>query len=137
MKTGASSLQWQILMPEPRLFAALYIDEDITDRLAVALRQRGYEAVAAHEAGLVAATDEHHLLYATERQMILLTSNRDDFLQLARTWAMAERVHYEIGIAPQFSRRQFGELLRLVINLLDRTAEDELTNTVCYLTAYR
>jgi len=45
-------------MPETRLFASLYIDEDITSRLAPALRQRGFEAIAAHEAGLKADDDD-------------------------------------------------------------------------------
>ena len=58
-------------MPETRLFASLYIDEDITSRLTPALRQRGFEAVAAHEAGLQADDDELHLTYAAEHGMIL------------------------------------------------------------------
>lgn len=124
-------------MPETRLFASLYIDEDITSRLAPALRQRGFDAIAAHEAGLKADEDELHLSFAAERGMILLTSNRDDFIRLARKWATDKRRHYGIVISPQFSDRQFGELLRLVLNLLNRVAADELTNAVCHLTAFR
>lgn len=59
---------------EPQLFASLYIDEDITSRLAVALRQRGFEAIAAHEAGLFSTDDEFHLAYATEHGYVLFTS---------------------------------------------------------------
>jgi hypothetical protein len=43
----------------------------------------------------------------------------------------------DIVICPQFSKHQFGELLRLVLSLLNRTAAGDLINTVCYLTAYR
>jgi predicted nuclease of predicted toxin-antitoxin system len=87
---------------EPRLFAAIYTDEDITSRLAIALRQRGFEALAAHEAGLVSDTDEAHLIYAAAHQMVLLTCNRDDFIRLAHEWAAAERPHYGIVISPSF-----------------------------------
>ena len=45
-------------MPETRLFASIYIDEDIISRLAPALRQRGFEAIAAHKAGLKADDDD-------------------------------------------------------------------------------
>jgi hypothetical protein len=69
--------------------------------------------------------------------MILLTCNRDDFIRLARKWAAEGRQHHGIIISPQFSDRQFGELLRLTLNLLNRVAADDLVNTVCYLTAYR
>jgi hypothetical protein len=34
-----------------RLFIFLYTDEDVTDRLALLLRERGYEAESAQEAG--------------------------------------------------------------------------------------
>ena len=120
-----------------RLFSSLYLDEDLTDKLAFALRQRGFEAVAAHEVGLASAEDEAHLSYASEHGMILMTCNRDDFVGLARNWAAAGREHSGIIISPQFSDRQFGKLLRLTLNLLNQVAYGELTNTVCYLTAYR
>jgi len=124
-------------MSEPRLFASIYIDEDVTSRLAPALRQRGFEVVAAHEAGLKADDDESHLAYAAEHRMILLTCNRDDFIRLAHRWAADGRQHYGIVISPQFSDRQFGELLHLVLNLLNRVTADGLMNAVCYLTSYR
>lgn len=124
-------------MSEPTIFASLYIDEDITDRLAIALRQRGFNAIAAHEADLISDSDETHLAYAAEYKMILLTSNRDDFIRLAREWVVAGRDHYGIVVAPQFSNRQFGELLRLVLNMLDQVMVDDLINTVCFLTSFR
>jgi predicted nuclease of predicted toxin-antitoxin system len=119
------------------LFSSIYIDEDITDRLAAVLRQRGFEAIAAHETGLVSVADEMHLTYAAEHNMILLTSNRDDFIRLAYDWMAAGRHHAGIIISPQFSDRQFGELLRLTLRLLNQVAADELVDTVCYLTAFR
>jgi predicted nuclease of predicted toxin-antitoxin system len=124
-------------MTEQRLFAALYTDEDITGHLAVVLRQRGFDVVAAHEVNLISIDDQIHLAYAAKHQRILLTCNRDDFIRLAHQWATAGQQHHGIVICPQFSRHQFGELLRFVLNLLNRTAADDLMNTVCYLTAYR
>lgn len=124
-------------MLEQRLFAALYIDEDVTVQLASELRQREFEAVGAREIGMISADDEAHLTYASEHQMILLTSNRDDFLRLAHDWAATGRQHYGIIITPQFSKRQFAELLHLVLKLLNQVAADDLIDTVCYLTTYR
>ncbi len=137
MSKGESPSKIYPLMTESRLFAALYIDEDVTIQLAITLRQHKFEAVGAREIGMMSANDETHLAYAAEHQMILLTSNRDDFLRLAHDWAAAGRQHYGIIISPQFSKRQFAELLRLILSLLNQVAADDLINTVCYLTAYR
>lgn len=123
-------------MSEQRLFAALYIDEDITGQLAIVLRQHGFMAMSVYEAGLDGVADETQLAYAAEHQMILVTSNRDDFLRLAHAWAAAGRSHHGILIAQQYSKRQFGELLGLVLRLLNQVTADDLVNTVCYLTDF-
>jgi hypothetical protein len=40
-----------IIEAEARLFIALYIDADITYKLAKALRERGFDAISAYEVG--------------------------------------------------------------------------------------
>ncbi len=42
-----------------------------------------------------------------------------------------------IIIAPEFSRRQVGTLLRWTLRLLDRLTADELYNDVVYLQQFR
>ena len=79
---GESASEICPLTLEQRLFAALYVDEDVTVQLANELRPREFEAVGAREIGMLSADDEAHLADAAEHQMILLTSNRDDFLHL-------------------------------------------------------
>ena len=64
----------------PRLFIALYTDEDITNELAPALRERGFEAQSAMEAGLLNADDAIQLAYAAEHGMTLITCNAGDYL---------------------------------------------------------
>src|SRR5947199_10375212 len=78
-----------------RLFISLYTDEDVTDRLAQLLRQRGYEAKSALEAGTVGFTDEEQLVFAASRGWAVLTYNRRDFSALARHWQDAGREHAE------------------------------------------
>lgn len=102
-----------MMRPEtPRLFIALYTDEDVTSDLAPALRRRGYTAESAAEAGNVGVPDEAQLTYTAERGMAILTYNAQDFIPLARAWYFAGREHAGIIISEQFGQRQFGELLR-------------------------
>lgn len=60
----------------------LYIDEDISDRLAVVLRSRGYDAISAHEVEMRGKTDREQLLYATEHERVIITQNVKHFVDL-------------------------------------------------------
>jgi predicted nuclease of predicted toxin-antitoxin system len=122
----------------PRLFIAVYTDEDITSELAPMLRERGFVARSALEVEMVAADDAAQLAYAVTHGMALLTCNADDFLRLAREYALTGRAHAGIIISSeQFSRRRIGELLRLVLRLLNTLSADEMQNAVVYLQQFR
>lgn len=122
----------------PRLFVVLYTDEDITNELAPALRERGFEAQSALEAGLLNTEDDVQLAYAAERGMTLITCNAGDYLKLARQYAEADRPHFGIVISSeQFSRRRFGELLKLTLRLMNSLSADDLQNCVVYLQQFR
>jgi predicted nuclease of predicted toxin-antitoxin system len=118
----------------PRLFIALYTDEDVTSELAPALRDRGFEAQSAVEVRLLNADDSAQLAYAAEHDMALLTCNAEHYLKLAKQYAESGRSHAGIIISSeQYSRRRFGELLRLVLRLMNSLTADEMRNCVVYL----
>ncbi len=122
---------------EISLYVSLYIDEDVTNQLAELIRKRGYNAVSAVDLGKISVLDDEHLAYAVERRMTVLTYNERDYVELARQWAQNNRKHYGILISDQFSVRQIGELLRRVLNFLDRVTADEMINVVRYLSDFK
>jgi len=69
--------------------------------------------------------------------MVFLTYNAQDFIPLARHWYLAGREHAGIVLSAQFSQRQFGELLRRVLRLLDHLTADELYNQVIFLQQFK
>ena len=121
-----------------RLFIALYTDEDITSELAPALRERGFEAQSAAEAGLLRADDARQLAYAAAHGMTLLTCNTSHFLMLARQYAATGQSHAGIIISSeQYSRRRFGELLRLTLRVMNTLTVDEMRDAVVYLQQFK
>jgi len=86
---------------EERLFVSLYIDEDITYKLAKALRERGFDAVAAYEVGNVGVPDSAHLEFAVSQRRALLTCNAKDFSTLFDEWWEAGKEHYGIIVSKQ------------------------------------
>ena len=118
------------------LFVALYIDEDVTYQLAVLLRQRGFAAQSAVEAGMLQQSDETQLSYAAANNMVLFSFNVRDYVILAQKWAAENRTHKGILLSNQFARRQLGELLRQVLKFLNTVSANEMVNAVRYLSEF-
>lgn len=64
----------------------LYLDEDMSPKVAHALRQRGHDVLCAHEAGNDGLSDDAQLRHAAEQGRHLVTYNRRDFLAVADPW---------------------------------------------------
>ncbi len=60
----------------------LYLDENLSPRIAVQLRRRGIDAVTVHDLDVAGDTDENHLARATRLQRVLVTADVD-FLVIA------------------------------------------------------
>jgi len=83
------------------------------------------------------APDEAQLTYAAERGMAILTYNAQDFIPLAQAWYFASREHAGIIISDQFGHRQFGELLRRVLRLLDSLTASQMHNQIVFLQQFK
>ncbi len=118
----------------PGLTARLLLDEDVDPAVAEALRQGGYDALHVVEAARQGLSDDAQLAFAAAEGLVLLTHNRNDFLELAAIWWDQGRHHAGIIHA---QHAPVGKLLRLLVTLLDRMTAEEFRNVVLPLEAYR
>jgi hypothetical protein len=61
-----------------------HLDEHVPHAVADALRRRGIDVTATSEAGLLGASDQAHLSFATANQRVIYTEDAD-FLSLVAT----------------------------------------------------
>ena len=61
-----------------------FLDHDVPRPIADVLLRHGHEVVVLQDALPATSPDEEVLVYAIGAGMILITCNRDDFLQLAK-----------------------------------------------------
>ncbi|TAK20103.1 MAG: hypothetical protein EPO26_18560 [Chloroflexota bacterium] len=66
--------------------ADLYLDSDVSVRVAPLLRAAGHDAVTAAEQGRRRATDDEQLLAATQQGRTVVSHNRKDFVLLHDAW---------------------------------------------------
>jgi predicted nuclease of predicted toxin-antitoxin system len=100
------------------------LDEDISDRVAVGLRDRGIDTVSVHELGRDnrRIPDDVQLEYAVGQGRVLVTYNRGDFQLLDAKWREEGRVHAGIlwCLEQTISRQDVGSLIRAL-----QTASEE------------
>jgi predicted nuclease of predicted toxin-antitoxin system len=78
----------------------LYLDEDLSPRIVLLLRERGLDATGAHEAGQVGRSDLEQLRHATREGRCLVTRNVADFLELVRELINRQEPHGGIILIP-------------------------------------
>jgi uncharacterized protein with PIN domain len=103
----------------------LYVDADITPRLARTLRARGYDVLSAHEAGNANASDAEQMAFAVTEGRALLTCNAGDFTAIFEDYWDAGCEHSGVIVSEQL---ELGELLRRVARLLDTANATDLHN---------
>ena len=107
------------------LFVRLYVDADITPKLAHALRSRGHDAISAHEVGNAEVSDAEHMAFAASQGRTLLTCNAQDFTPLFEDYWFAGTEHSGVVVSEQL---ELGEMLRRVTAFLDTLTADEMRN---------
>lgn len=113
-----------------KLFASLYLDEDVHVLLAKLMRARNFSVVTVVEARRRNLDDEEQLVYAAAEGRAIVTHNRDDYKHLAAEWSAAEKPHAGIIIA---KRRNVHVLCDRLAGLLNKFTADEIANQLWFI----
>lgn len=99
----------------------LLLDENLSPQTAVRLRAEGFDVVHVRDRGLLEATDAVVLACAYKEDRILVTSNVDDFVRLAR----AVEVHPGLVLIEQggLLRDEQLEIVRRALTLVQSELE--------------
>jgi hypothetical protein len=113
-----------------KLFAELYLDEDVSVLVAVLLRGRGLDAVTAIAERMLGQDDAAQLERAVALGRCIVTHNRVHFELLHRRYLASGRDHAGIIVA---TRRAPHELAGRIVMLLNALTADEIRNQLLYV----
>jgi len=112
----------------------LYLDEDISPKVAVVLRKKGLEAVSAHEIGMLEASDEQQLSFAADEERAMVTRNRDDFITLTVRFFEDLKPHHGLIIVPHtIPGSEFSKLAALLEKFSKDYPQDFESYTIEFL----
>ncbi len=117
-------------MDDPSSAIRLYIDEDVHESVAPALRQHGYDVLTVREAGRRGLTDAEQLAYAAEQGRTLFSFNASDYAGLHLSYSSQGREHAGVVVAKQIS---IGETVRRLLVLLQQVSAEEVRGQLRWL----
>lgn len=112
------------------LFIRLYVDEDVHESVAPALRRHGYDVLTVREANRRGLSDAEQLAYAADQGRTLFSFNAADYIALHLEYLAQGREHAGIIVVKQIA---IGETVRRLLFLLAQTSSDEIRNQLRWL----
>jgi len=108
----------------------LFIDEDVPEAVALALRLRGYDVMTAREAGRKGLTDLEQVEYATSQERIFLTHNIADFCTIHADFCRKGLQHGGIILSKQLP---VGTITKALLIFLSNPGNQTVTNKLVWL----
>lgn len=106
---------------------SLYLDENLTPKIAEQLQRRGIDVVAVRDLDLLGDSDDNHLQRATEMGRVLVTSDTD-FLIMAADGAQHAGIVF--GVQQNLSIGDWVNRLEMLVAVYDPA---DMVNHVEYL----
>jgi predicted nuclease of predicted toxin-antitoxin system len=103
-----------------------HLDESVNPAIAEGLRLGGIDCTISRDVGLLGASDEEQLAFATSHQRTLVTTD-DDFLALAPHQPHAGILYWHQ------ERRSIGEVIRRIVRLCEQHTPEAMRNQVMFL----
>lgn len=107
-----------------------YLDEDVHEDIAAALRLRGYDVRTTREAGNKGLTDTEQLRYAISEDRIIISFNAADFYKLHSEFLKKGIEHSGIILSKQLP---IGKVIKSLLKLISDIKEQDIKNNIIWL----
>ena len=118
-------------MPAEKLFISLYLDEDVSAKIAANLRNRGFGVLHAVDAGMLSASDEEQLNKAISDQRTFLTHNKKHFRVLHDRYLTSGKRHFGIIVATR--KRNPFETIKKLLDIIQTSSPEEMENQIRFI----
>ncbi|MBI4654274.1 MAG: DUF5615 family PIN-like protein [Nitrospirae bacterium] len=108
----------------------LYLDEDVHEDIAIALRLRGYNIKTTKEARNKGFSDVEQLKYATAEDRVIISFNVADFYKLHSKFLKKGIKHSGIILSKQLP---IGIIIKALLKLLSNVKRENFINNIIWL----
>lgn len=118
-------------MSAEKLFISLYLDEDVSVKIAANLRNRGFDVLHAVDSKMLSAGDEEQLNKAVIEQRTFLTHNKKHFCILHEEYIVSRKKHFGIIVASR--KRNSFETIKKLLDIVQTFSPEEMENQIRFI----
>jgi len=122
-----------VLLNGNNLMLKLYLNENLTWRIAKALREYGYDVISSHEANMDHTDDPTQFSFAVSQKRSVVTNNFSDFIALDEEYRVKEKSHYGIILT---TKSTISVIVRRLRVLIETVSENDMKNQIRWLNEF-
>lgn len=111
----------------------IYLNENLSRKIAIALREYGYDVISSDEAEMNQADDEAQFVFAIEHERTIVTNNFRDFIELYQKYEKNKKLHYGIIFTTKCS---ISAMIKRLRNLIETVSHEEIINQIRWLNEF-
>ncbi len=111
----------------------IYLNENLSWKIAKALSEYGYDVVSSYEVGMNTTDDETQLAHAVSERRAVLTNNFGDFVRLCNEYASTGKDHWGVIFTTKCRNQTVINRLR---NLLETLTSEQMKNQIRWLNEF-
>jgi predicted nuclease of predicted toxin-antitoxin system len=112
----------------------IYLNENLSWKIAKALREYGYDAVSSqHEAGMNAEEDDVQFDFAVSEKRAVLTNSFGDFVRLCDEYASSGKEHYGVIFTTKCTT---GTIIKRMRGFLKSVTAEQIKNQIRWLNEF-
>lgn len=111
----------------------LYLNENLSRKIAKALREYGYDIISSDEAEMNQTDDETQFAFAAKHKRAIVTNNFKDFSELCDQYKTEGKLHYGVIFTTKCS---ITIMIRRLKKLLETLSLEEMINQIRWLNEF-
>jgi predicted nuclease of predicted toxin-antitoxin system len=111
----------------------IYLNENLSWRIAKALREYGYDVVSSYDLGMNTEEDEVQFDFAVSEERAILTNNFGDFVRLCDEYITLGKDHYGVILTTKCT---IGTTIKRLRKLLENITAKQMKNQILWLNEF-
>ncbi len=121
------------MQKKQKIMLKIYLNENLSWRIARALREYGYDVISSFEAGMNEEEDPEQFAFAVKEQRAVVTNNFADFAAIHDEYQEKNIKHFGVIFTTKCS---ISVLIQRLREMMENVSQDQMINQIRWLNEF-